>query len=154
MRCEQIAVACLVAHGDMTRNSIQKDYKPQIIMAELAKINPDFFPKGIRIRVDDEGVHLDDHNVPQLTKEELRHLWNQSGNELHQKNAKRRFADLGKPIVVNVDPLILYTNKLVALLDQHVISSADKRSHLVVALSDERADFECLVSVAESPTDA
>ena len=37
MRCEQIAVACLVAHGDMTRNSIQKDYKPQIIMAELAK---------------------------------------------------------------------------------------------------------------------
>jgi hypothetical protein len=151
MLCEQIAVACLVAHGDVTRKGIQKKYEPHIIMAELEKINPDFFPKGKRIRVDGEGVHLDDYDVPQLTKKELFKLWSLAGNELHQKNAKGRFANLGRPIVVNVDPLIAYTNKLVALLDQHVISSADKRTHLVVALSHEQANFECLVSVAKSP---
>ena len=151
MLCEQIALACLVAHGDVTKKSVQKAWQPSVIIAELEKINADFFPKGIIIHVEGNSVQLEDRVEPQLTKSELIKLWHISGDNLHRGNAKKLFANFGKPVVVDLAPLISYTNKLVALLDQHIISSADKSRCLLVALSHHQANFECLVSVAESP---
>ncbi|PZR37160.1 hypothetical protein [Caulobacter segnis] len=149
--CEQVALACLVAHGDVTSKSIHKSYKPHEIMAALEAVNPEFFPRGILITVTENNVDFVDRPDPQITKAELITLWNECGAVLHRGSLKNAFSAQGEPIVVDLDPIILNINKFVALLDQHIISSADKLRHLLVILSHHQANMECLVNVAVSP---
>ncbi|MGO9935343.1 MAG: hypothetical protein ACLPV8_26495 [Steroidobacteraceae bacterium] len=149
--CEIIAVGCLVAHGDITQRDTLKSWKLTEIMRALENLNADFFPKGIRIRVDSVGVHLDDYNVPQLSKTELIRLWEQSGNVLHRGSAKRLLSETGKPIVVNLDPIIEDSLKIKNLLEEHIISSADRKKHLIAALSHHQAGGNAIVWVANAP---
>jgi hypothetical protein len=74
-------------------------------------------------------------NVPTLSKAELIKLGERSGSFVHRGSAKDLLAAQGKPIVVNLDPVIEWGQKILNLLEQHFISSADKKSHLLVALS-------------------
>jgi hypothetical protein len=60
-------------------------------------------------------------------------------------------ADHGKVLNVNLDAIIEYGQKILNLLEQHVISSADKKGHLVVALAAEDAGGSAMVAFAASP---
>jgi hypothetical protein len=149
--CETIALGCLVAHGDVKSRSTLKKWDIPAIMQEMEKLNPDFYPRAVRIRFVPGGVHLDEHNVPTLSKTELIKLWERSGSFVHRGSAKDLLATQGKPIVVNLDPVIEWGQKILNLLEQHFISSADKKSHLLVALSHVESGGRSSVWVAASP---
>ncbi len=133
--CEIIALGCLVAHGDIKNRSTLKRWDIPAIMREMEKLNPDFYPRAIRMTFIPGGVHLDDYNAPTLSKEELIKLWEKSGAKVHRGSARDLFASRGTPIHVDLDPVIESCQKILNLLEQHFISSADKKAHLLVALS-------------------
>src|ERR1019366_9455022 len=48
MVCELISLACLVAHGDISKsNRLTKTYQADKIISELETLHPDFFPKPV-----------------------------------------------------------------------------------------------------------
>jgi hypothetical protein len=134
MLCETVALGCLIAHGDVKDRGTLKSWSAAEIIQKLSKLNPDFYPRGIRIRAEGGTVHLDEYPVPQITKDELIELWGKSGKFLHRGSAKNLIAEHGKMLNVNLDTVIAYGQKITNLLDQHVISSADKLTHLIVSL--------------------
>jgi hypothetical protein len=152
MLCEVIAVGCLVAHGDAKSAGALKLWKAPDIIKRLEQLNPDFYPRGVRFRkLPSGGTHLDEHNVPQLTKAELVQLWERSGSFLHRGTAKTLVATTGKVLNVNLDAIIQHGTKILNLLEQHIISSADRKSHLLVALAAEDTGGNAMVAVAASP---
>lgn|SRR6266404_1107933 len=152
MLCEVIAVGCLVAHGDAKDAGTLKLWKAPDIIKRLEQLNPDFYPRGVRFRkLPNGGTHLDDYNVPQLTKAGLVQLWERSGSFLHRGKAKTLIAAHGKVLSVNLDTIIQHGQKILNLLEQHIISSADKKTHLLVALAAEDTGGNAMVAVAASP---
>jgi hypothetical protein len=149
--CEEIALGCLVAHGDIKNRSTLKRWDIPAIMKEMEKLNPDFYPRAVRMRFIPGGVHLDDYNAPVLTKAELIKLWERSGAMVHRGSAKDLFSAHGTPINVQLDPVIEFGQKILNLLEQHIISSANKKTHLLVALSHIESGGRASVWVAESP---
>ena len=58
MLCEVIAVGCLVAHGDARDARTVKLWRPTDIIKRLDKLNPDFYPHGIRFqKLPSGGLH-------------------------------------------------------------------------------------------------
>ncbi len=152
MLCETIAVGCLVAHGDVKHVDALKLWQAPIIIKKLEKLNPDFYPRGVRFRKSPTGeLCLDDYTAPQLSKAELVSLWNQTGSYLHRGSAKNLLAEHGKVLNVDLDAVILHGQKIMNLLEQHIISSVDKKSHLLVALAADDAGGNAMVWVAASP---
>jgi hypothetical protein len=149
--CEMIALGCLVAHGDVKKRSTLKEWKIPTIMKEMEKLNPDFYPRAVRIQFVTGGVHLDDYSAPTLSKRELISLWEKSGSFVHRGSAKDILREYGKPIVVNLDPVIEASTKILNLLEQHWISSADKKAHLLAVLSSTQMGGRSSVWLAASP---
>ena len=134
MSCETIAVGCIVAHGEVKDIKTLKSWRSKEMVNRLTQLNPDFYPCGVRIRVEGGIVNLDDYPVPQLSKDELIDLWDESGNYLHRGSADRLVREHGKRLNVDLTKITDQTQKILNLLDQHRISSADKMKHLIVAL--------------------
>ena len=110
-------------------------------MKKLEQLNADFYPRGVRFRKLSSGdVHLDDYNAPKITKKELVELWERSGSFLHRGSAKNLIAEHGKILSVNLDTIIEHGEKMLNLLEQHVISTPDKKGHLLVALAADDAE--------------
>jgi hypothetical protein len=151
MLCEIIAVGCLIAHDDVKDKSTLKSWKIPEIMTRLEELNARFYPRGIRLRKHAGGVHFDDYPVPQLSKVELIELWERSGSFLHRGSAKNLIAATGKILNVDLDMVINYGQKILNLLEQHVISSADNKAHLLVALASDDAGGNAMIWVAQSP---
>ncbi len=92
MVCELIALACLVAHGDLTKsNRLTKTYQADRIVSELEKLHADFFPKPYTMTatISPAGLHLDAVKSGFITKAEflkLHHEW--CGAILHRGSLK------------------------------------------------------------------
>jgi hypothetical protein len=149
--CETIALGCLVAHGDVTNRGTLKRWDIPAIMKELEKLNPDFYPRAVRMRFHPGGVHLDDHKAPTLSRDELIKLWERSGSFVHRGSAKDLLAAQGTPINVDLTTVINWGQRILNLLEQHIISSSDKKKHLLVVLSHDESGGRSSVWVAASP---
>jgi len=74
MLCELIALACLVAHGDITAaqpNKLRKAYEADKILAQLATLHQHFYPQPIRWKDRTAGQLEIIQTGNFLTKEEL-----------------------------------------------------------------------------------
>jgi hypothetical protein len=149
--CETIALGCLVAHGDVKNRSTLKRWDIPAVVKEMENLNPDFYPRPVRIRFSPGVVKLDDYTAPALSKAELLTLWERSGSFVHRGSAKDLLAKQGSELVVNLDPVIQWGAKILNLLEQHVISSADKKSHIVALLSHVESEGRSAVWIAKSP---
>jgi hypothetical protein len=69
----------------------------------------------------------------------------------HSGSAKDLLAAQALELVVNLDPVVEWGVKILNLLDQHVISSADKKSHIVAVLSHVESEGRSKVWIAKSP---
>lgn len=149
--CEQIAVGCLIAHGEVINRRTLGNWNIPEVMKRLWQLNADFYPKGIRIQISESGMHLDEYAVPQLSKDELIALWRRSGDYLHRGTALKVLKEDPSGPVVAIDEIIAWGQKITNLLDQHIISSSDKLKHLVIALGGE-GGASIWVAETQSPT--
>lgn len=151
MLCELIAVGCLVAHGEVKNLRTLKNWKIPDVVKEMEALNPDFYPRGVRFRRHAGGLHLDDYNVPQLTKGELVQLWQRSGEYLHRGTAVKLLKEDRRGPQVNTDEIVLWGLKVMNLLEQHIISSSDRSKHLLVALASDDHGGNAGIWLAEGP---
>jgi hypothetical protein len=149
--CETIALGCLVAHGDVTNRSTLKEWKIPSVMKEMEKLNPDFYPRPVRIRFLPNVVKLDDYSAPHLAKAELIKLWERSGKFVHRGSANDLLSAHGTELIVQLDPVVEWGTRILNLLDQHVISSADKKSHILAVLSHVPSGGRSSVWIGKSP---
>jgi hypothetical protein len=114
----------LIARCDIKDRSALGTWRVPAIIAKSEKLGNDFYPRGIRmLHLPTGGLHLDERNAAQVSKQELIKPWEPSGSFLHRGSFKRLLAISGKPLNVNLDP-IEYSNKILNLLEQHVVWSA------------------------------
>src|SRR5947207_14643889 len=136
MLCELIALASLIAHGDVRdqTKTLSKEFRADEIIKRLEKLHPDFYPYPVivEVRNDTNEVILTDQTKPYLTKAELPKLYGRCGDFLHRGTA-RKLASLRAPETMLV--IARWTNKIVALLNDHRISSIDNKRHLLVLMS-------------------
>lgn len=134
MLCEQVAVGCLIAHGDITNSKALGSWSLTEVMRKLEEVNPDFYPQPVKITPTENGVQLSPIEEVFMTKSELMKFWETSGNYLHRGSAKSVFREAPEGPVVDVDELINIGLKFKNLLQLHYIRSADAKKSLLVEL--------------------
>jgi len=136
--CELIALASLVAHGDIPATKhpkLRKSYKPDVILDEMLRLNPEFYPRGSVQVLDDKGRlrgWRPAHDP--LTQEQLKTLWNECGGYLHRGSIK----DLENDKPPDFWRVAQWHNKIMRLLNVHMICLVDKKSAFHVVLWDGR----------------
>jgi hypothetical protein len=86
MICETLAIGCLVTHGDIKASrsgKLTKTYKADLIINELERLHPDFYPRPTNQTTKNGLVGWEDISDPYLTKAELVASYRRTGNFLH-----------------------------------------------------------------------
>lgn len=139
MICEVLAIACLVVHGSLNpRPKLFQTHKADFIMKELEKLHSKFFPQPL-----EEQDAIGPFGVPDfvhrksgfLSHKELQTLWNrQCGNMLHRGNARDILSKEREPDFAKVSA---WRDKIVALLNRHVILTPDEEWMFYVVMHEQ-----------------
>ena len=129
--CELIALACVVAHDDLTQTqlkALRKTYHAANILDALEQHHESFFPRAATRSLTQIGHHVD--FVPgQLDKAGLKTLWEKCGRYLHKGTVNQ----LSKPQPLEKDfaDVRAAQSALIGLLNQHVIAIRVKERWLL-----------------------
>lgn len=132
---EQIAFASLVAHKDAyaaVHADFAKAWRVKQLLARLAAVHPDFFPKPVAFSMLDtgRGKHLVDVLDGFLTKEDFEFLYDTCSEVLHTWNPFRP-----GPFTLNSKrPFSEWVNRIQRLLDLHYIRLYEGASVWVVQM--------------------
>ncbi|GLI23431.1 hypothetical protein GGQ86_003033 [Xanthobacter flavus] len=149
MICELVALGCLVAHEDIkaTQSSdLRKKYAADEIINRLSDLHSDFFPTP-HVRTENGRLNnITPKTEPYLTKDEMIKLVRECGDILH-KGSLKKLIKPKYPIKYEIDDLVLYTNKLIRLLESHHINRLDGRIILCILKTSTNGDVS--VAIAE-----
>lgn len=148
--CELIALGCLLAHGDMEKTktaALQKQWDPTLILKELERLHPSFYPTPHNPSSTDETVFLDDIKEEYLTKKDLITLYGKCGDALHRGSLKRL---LGKSNEGSLD-ILDYVKKIERLLRTHKISSLNNKIHIICSINYIPNGGKSFCALAQSP---
>jgi len=137
--CELIALACVVAHGDIARN-VRREYHAGVIMSRLGALRPDFYPVPSTQRLDQttgQPVEIIKVEDGFLSKEDLLQLYGECGRFLH-RNSVKRVRDGFKPDL-DFERVRLWVDKIIALLSQHSIQAGDPNVLFVVMMNEKQS---------------
>lgn len=152
MVCELISLACLVAHGDISKsNRLTKTYQADRIIAELEKLHPDFFPKPVTMTHTSNpvGWHLQPLKSGFLTKPEFLKLYHRRcGGALH-RGSLRNLLSSNRQQQVQFDEIRLWVDKIRKLLDRHIVFLRDGKT-VVLAIMDN-GNGAVQVAIAAAP---
>ncbi|MEO8241623.1 MAG: hypothetical protein ABI832_04880 [bacterium] len=154
MLCEIIGLGCLVAHGDLVKQSshlVKKAYKPGEIFAELEKLHSDFFPVPMRPEKTEAGWHMADYTGgPYAAKSEIIKIWNSCGDILHRGSLKRLVKEQN-PVQKDFSDLNQWGQKILNLLSNHRILRENRRQVIVTFLQVDDLSGTVQVVIAETP---
>lgn len=135
--CEIIALACLIAHGDIPEvQALKGTYEPGKIIKRLEQIKHYFYPQPMQLVKDEEKKETILQGLPDknhLTQQELPKLWGIAGDVLHRSPMVKM---LSQPNHTPDDFSDIYEwiGKLVGLFDTHWITLEENKSGLFVTL--------------------
>jgi hypothetical protein len=118
--CELIAIGCIAVHTDVPRTAkLQKMWNAGRIMEEFKPLKSSYFPLPAKDVVK-PGAYPEIVSRPDehLSKEELLKMYNHFGDLLHAGSFKDHLDK--KKRVENINTLIEFTNRIMALLNVHV----------------------------------
>jgi hypothetical protein len=140
MLCELIALACIVAHGDLVKTKaagLRKEWKVGKIIKAMDGIHPNFFPRGAtqeQIRPGHFKYTLLSKKES-MSKAELNRLYNICGDRgLHRGDIGNLDKISKKSLTENFQEIISWTNKITELLSVHVISLLDGQTKYACTL--------------------
>jgi hypothetical protein len=128
MLCENIALGCLVAHGDIVESQIknfEKEWSAERIIEKLEKLNPHFFPQQMVIGTENGSPSITANTNPNcnaLTKDELPKLYALCGGFLHRGTLKK--ISRSNPLHhgrLNVPDIVRWGQKIEDLTGSHII---------------------------------
>jgi hypothetical protein len=125
--CETLALACLVAHGDVqgSRSArLSSAYQADFIMNTLEKLHPTFYPRPTtQIIENGKVVRWEDIEQGYLTKSELIKAYRDAADHLHVGPISELSPN--KPKVLDLIAITAWFGKLTRLLTHHNIYLAD-----------------------------
>lgn len=125
--CETLAMACLVAHGDIegTRSAkITKSYQADFIMNALEKLHPNFYPRPVKQIVKNGlAVAMEDIKTGFLTKADILKSYHTAADFLHVGDLKDVLSRRKRTI--SMESIIQWSNQLLVLLAIHQIYLVD-----------------------------
>lgn len=128
--CEIVALACLVAHGDIPEAKALKDtYEPGKIIKRLEALKPFFYPQPMELIRDEEAKKAILHGRPELnhlSRKELPILWGMAGGVLHRTPMVKMIA-LKKADPDSFADIFDWSAKLTGLLNTHWITLEENR---------------------------
>lgn len=135
--CELIALACLVAHGDIASvqaHKLGRVWSADEILGRLTRLRPHFYPAPIKQNSKGPGIwHMEGINPSPLPKEELLALYGLTHKYLHRGNLKKLMS-MDDPIDMEIDipEIVKWGQKINDLLRLHVI--AIDADNLIIAM--------------------
>lgn len=159
MICELIALGCLVAHGDITRNTplSDKEWSAGEITNKLGKLHADFYPTPVSDSLPakprppntpiTQGRTLTPKTAGFLTKGDLRSLNGRSGDILHRPSLKKFLASR-PPSANEFSDIGEWCKKIKNLLSHHTIVLSDNKT-MIVCIMRNANDGNVQVIVAE-----
>jgi len=155
MLCELVALACLIAHGDVEakmNNTQKKQYAADAIFKMLADIHPDFYLHPVECsRTLDGGLHLEPIKKGFLTKTELIALYRYCGEKLHRGSLAKFRSTSPQSHASDLQKISEWLSKFVLLLREHRIASIDGLSQYLCQITSDQAGGNALVSLAQAP---
>jgi hypothetical protein len=157
MLCENIALGCLVAHGDIVESQIknfEKEWSAERIIEKLEKLNPHFFPQQMVIGTKDGNPSIAANTNPNaLKKDELPKLYALCGGFLHRGTLKTisRSNQLhhGR---LNVPDIVNWAQKIEDLLGSHIVplwATENTGAMILCVLRDAAQNMETTVKRLE-----
>jgi hypothetical protein len=124
MICELIALGCLAVHGDIeaTRTGrMRKAYAADWIINSLSGLHPGFYPHASRLVNGDPAKRprIEPVMTGFLTKEDIISLWRECGDFLHRGTLRSILSNKSRR--PNFSPIQTHINKIVTLLNEHLI---------------------------------
>jgi hypothetical protein len=138
--CELIALGCLQLHGDLPAartKAAKKEWNAERIMRLLHTNHPYSFPQSVTQTKKNGIRHLHANSKPNaLTLGEFKTLYNECGEILHRGTI--RSIEFEKPIhKADYDKVTEWHNKIVDLMNQHIIARKAGNSMYLVSLKSE-----------------
>ena len=132
--CESIALASLAAnHSELINADLQKQYNAERIFTDLAKINPDCFPRAmLGERTGEKDLHFSDVDPAPLTYKDLKAIYIECSRVLHRGALKVLVSDTRK--FYKIDDIKQWLESFVNLLACHVIIVPHLQKALVIHL--------------------
>ena len=155
MICECIALACLVAHGDIAvlqAKKFQQEWSADKLMTFLDALDQDFYPVPATLTFSPGHLHVDRREVEHLTKSDLKALVQECGGKLHRGPLRNyEFAPSQAVISDEINRILAHAKKIISLLESHRIPMIEDDAHLICWLSDQNgAVCAAFAEVSES----
>jgi hypothetical protein len=138
--CELLALACVTVHGNVEGARTQKmikSYSADAIMKRLGELHPRSFPTPAKVAQGDGGIKLDAGHqfvAGALTMDEFLSLSRKCGEVLHRGTIKSIEAEGALPAEA-FEEVRQWHDKLILLLDTHVIAEAGGKQFCLVHLA-------------------
>jgi hypothetical protein len=133
--CEIVALACLAAHGDVTKSkALRSTYEPGKILKQIELLKAHFYPQPMDFDKTNGNTQMRSRpDRLHLTKKELPKLWARSGAVLHRTPMAKLYAP-PKQAPHDFSDVIDWAQKIVGLLNGHWITTMENRRGLYVTL--------------------
>jgi hypothetical protein len=146
--CELVALGCLQLHGDLPAarsSAAKKEWNAERIMKLLQRNHPHAFPQSLTRTKTADAWHLEGNSKPNaLTFTEFKALYNKCGEILHRGSIRTIEAEepIAKP---DYDEVIHWSNKVVDLLNEHVVARANTKGLYHISLKTESGGPVCSI---------
>jgi hypothetical protein len=159
MLCELIALACVVAHGDLVKTraaNLREEWKVGKIIKALDGIHPDFFPRAITQERVRPGYFkfTARPKTESMSKSELKRLYNICGDRgLHRGHVGNLDKFTKKSLTENFREISSWASRISELLGIHVISLLDGQTKYVCVLKsppDDGVSFSRIEKLGQS----
>lgn len=151
--CELVALACVVAHDELTQvqlKKLRKTYHAADILDGLERHHANFFPRPMTRKatlVQGERGHQLTFVEGGLDKAGLKRLWERCGRFLHRGSVNQ--LSVSQPIEKDFKDVRSDQLALVGLLNQHVIAIQMNQRWLVCEMMSAGSDGGPTVAIAE-----
>lgn len=154
MICETIACGCLIAHGDMTGlnlDKIRSEWSADAIFKHIDGLHEDFYPKACTFELTPGRVNIvwNENEAQYLSKSDFLKLYGQTHARTHRGSLKH-MSKRPPYITVDFSPITAWTNKIFALMDNHVIWSPDHRQQWLVVMKSPQMNGQPLIALGQT----
>lgn len=153
--CELIALGCLFLHGDLPQvqtNSAKKEWNADRIMRMLQRAHPHAFPQSVTTERTSAGMNVNANSKPEaLSFDEFKRLYAECGEVLH-RGTIRTVETLGTATQSDYEKVIQWQRKLVHLMNEHIVVSANGKDLYLIALRTDSGFPSCSILTPDPAT--
>ena len=133
---ELIALSALISDVDVYReklNKIEDMWNARLILQDIERVHPDFYPHPIDIPHDDK-FRWDDKSLPYLTKEQLIIIYKKCGKILHEDSAFKDDKNMNSTYQEADKEINTWVNLIMNLLNTHVVHLYNQKDLFFISM--------------------